>query len=113
MIDLSRRNVLVHIPKTGATVTERWLPRGFGLGWDQRGALGSFSNPAHSRLARANQHCTLAQIEDLVFGGPVPMISASSPWSGIPNGGFSANGPRASCRRRGCRRSAAGCRPGC
>lgn len=72
MIDLSRRNVFVHIPKTGGTVIERWFLRGFGLGWDERGALGSFSNPAHSRLARANQHCTRAQIEDLVFGTPVP-----------------------------------------
>ncbi|WP_156965394.1 hypothetical protein [Paracoccus sphaerophysae] len=72
MIDLSRRNVFVHIPKTGGAFIERWLPRGFRLGWDERGALGSFSNPAHSLLARANQHCTLAQIEDLVFGGPVP-----------------------------------------
>ena len=72
MIDLSRRNVFVHIPKTGGAVIERWFPRGFRLGWGERGALGSFSNPAHSRLARANQHCTLAQIEDLVFGGSVP-----------------------------------------
>lgn len=72
MIDLHRRIVFIHIPKTGGTAVERWFLRQRGLGWAERGALGIFANPRGSRLARAHQHCALDQVERLVFGGTIP-----------------------------------------
>lgn len=72
MIDLQHRIVFIHIPKTGGTAVERYFLSLRGLDWADRGALGIFSNPPGSRLARGHQHCSLSQVETHVFGGEIP-----------------------------------------
>ena len=72
LIDLQRRILFIHIPKTAGRSIEAYFRNIGGLSLAEQGAHYQFLNAPGSSLERANDHCSLEMYENFFFGGAVP-----------------------------------------